>query len=111
MPSYEPPHGGPPWQSPRALSPSSAIPSGGTFPAPPLSHPEDRRRSPLWRARLVDRARAEFLEMPGMHLSLPQAQRLFGLRRDICQRILDTLVREGFLCTLGRGVYARTDLR
>jgi hypothetical protein len=76
--------------------------------APPV-RPGDRRRNPQWRARLEQRARAEFAEMPGLHLSMLQAQRLFGLRADICQRILDTLVREGFLAVVAPGVYARRD--
>lgn len=70
----------------------------------------DRRRNPDWRARLEARVRAEFTEMPGMHLSVLQAQRLFGLRRDICERILDTLVREGCLCTPAAGIYCRRDV-
>jgi hypothetical protein len=55
----------------------------------------------------VRRVRAEFFEMPGMHLTLVQAQRLFGLPGDICQRVLAELMREGFLCRARNGMFAR----
>lgn len=107
MPSYEwtgPPasQGRPPMHG--ATSPASGSPQ-------PASRSFDRRRNPQWRSRLERRARAEFAEMPGMHLTLLQAQRLFGLRRDICERILDGLVREGFLATAGPGTYTRRESR
>ena len=35
--------------------------------------------------------------MPGMRLQLAQAARLFGLRRNTCQIVLDDLVRNGIL--------------
>ncbi len=92
----------------RALLPPDAASLAASFTASRLALPTDRRRNPLWRARLVDRARAEFLELPGMYLTLPQAQRLFGLRRDICERVLETLVHEGFLHAPDPGVYTRT---
>lgn len=110
MPSYE-------WTPPqsRGRPPVPAPPHAATTPASGSPQPVgtilDRRRNPQWRARLEQRARAEFDEMPGMHLSVLQAQRLFGLRRDICQRILDTLVREGYLSTQGPGVYTRREPR
>ena len=92
----------------RGLLPPDAASVALSFSAVRVAHPAERRRNPLWRARLVDRARAEFLELPGMYLTLPQAQRLFGLRRDICQRVLETLVHEGFLHAPDPGVYTRT---
>ena len=42
--------------------------------------------------RLAARVRAEFLEMPGMHLTLPQAQRLWGLDAETCERVITMLV-------------------
>ena len=33
---------------------------------------------------LVERARGEFLEMPGLRLTIPQAARLWGLDTDSC---------------------------
>ncbi len=50
---------------------------------------------------IVLRARAEYLEMPGLRLTLPQASRLFDLRQDICALLLETLVVDGFLSRTG----------
>jgi hypothetical protein len=58
---------------------------------------------------LTRRVRAEFQEMPGMQLTLRQAQRLFGLPSDICQRVLGELMREGFLCSARDGMFARRE--
>jgi hypothetical protein len=46
---------------------------------------------------LLHRVRAEFDELRGLKLTFAQVRRLFGLRDDVCQRVLDTLMREGFL--------------
>ena len=54
-----------------------------------------------------DRLRAEFLEMPGLRLKFGQVQRLCGVERTICQRALDMLVDEAFLCIREDGHYAR----
>lgn len=35
--------------------------------------------------------------MPGLCLTLPQAQRLWGLDADTCRRALATLVEAGYL--------------
>lgn len=43
------------------------------------------------------RVRAEFDEMPGMTLTMPQASRLFGLDHEVCRTILDRLVRTSYL--------------
>jgi hypothetical protein len=52
------------------------------------------RRSQESRELLLRRVRGEFGEMPCLSLTLPQAIRLFGLREDICRRVLDTLVAD-----------------
>jgi hypothetical protein len=46
---------------------------------------------------LARRVRGEFMEMPGLCLSLPQAQRLWGLDAPRCQAVLDALVERGVL--------------
>ena len=56
---------------------------------------------------LISRIRAEFLEMPGMRLTIQQGQRLFGIDRTLCQTILDSLVGEKFLCVTPDGLYGR----
>lgn len=56
---------------------------------------------------ILNRVRAEYLEMPGMRLTLEQAQRLYGIERALCQTVLDVLVTEQFLCVTAEGRYAR----
>ena len=46
---------------------------------------------------LVARVRAEFLEMPGLQLTVPQAQRLWGLDADACRTVIEALVEASFL--------------
>ena len=53
----------------------------------------DRRDFPA-RQQLLGRVRAEFVEMPCLRLTRLQAQRLFGLRADVCDRVLAALVSE-----------------
>lgn len=43
------------------------------------------------------RLRAEYLEMPGLRLTLAQAARLFNLPPDVCTATLEALVEVGFL--------------
>jgi hypothetical protein len=56
---------------------------------------------------LLRRVRGEFEEMPGMHLTLPQACRLFALREEVCARVLAELVGAGVLVRTAHGTYAR----
>jgi len=56
---------------------------------------------------LVTRIRGEYLEMPGLRLSLEQAQRLCGVERKLCKTVLDALVEAKFLCVTPNGTYAR----
>jgi hypothetical protein len=46
---------------------------------------------------LVDRIRGEFREMPGLQLTLAQAQRLFGLDPAACRQVIEMLVDASFL--------------
>jgi hypothetical protein len=52
------------------------------------------------------RIHAEFSEMPGLQLTLPQAARLFNLDPAQCERALGSLVDRGALCRLG-GTFKR----
>ena len=52
------------------------------------------------------RIRAEFAEMPGLNLTLPQAARLFDAEPARCERALRDVVRRGGLWTDGH-VYCR----
>jgi hypothetical protein len=47
--------------------------------------------------KVVERIRAEFDEMPGMILTMPQASRFFGLDRDMTRSVLDRLVSVAYL--------------
>ena len=48
---------------------------------------------------------AEYLEVSGLHLTKPQAQRLWGLDPDACDVLLDTLVAAQVLRCNHRGAY------
>ena len=57
--------------------------------------------------RVVRRVRNEFLEMPGLRLNVSQAMRLWGLGREECKHVIDTLVRDAFLRRTKRGEVTR----
>lgn len=61
-------------------------------------------------AHLVQRIRSEFLEMPGLRLTLPQASRLWAVDRATSERILDTLTAAGFLSKNREGAYFRVSV-
>ena len=65
------------------------------------------RRDPTSREAIVYRVRVEYQDMPGLHLSRAQAQRLFGLREDICVRVLATLVQQEILRVDANGAFVR----
>ena len=46
---------------------------------------------------LVDRVRGEFIEMPGLQLTMAQASRLWGLDIPSCRNVVDVLVESAFL--------------
>ena len=52
--------------------------------------------------KLKLRIRAEFIEMPGLSVTCQQAQRLWGMDRDTCSRLIASLVDEGFLAPTAR---------
>jgi hypothetical protein len=57
--------------------------------------------------QILERLRAEYLEMPGMRLNLEQVQRLCGIERSMCKVALDALVETKFLCVRPDGSYVR----
>jgi hypothetical protein len=65
------------------------------------------RRDPASRASIESRVSAEYQDMPGLRLTLGQAQRLFGLREDICVRVLNTLVQQEILRVDATGAFVR----
>jgi hypothetical protein len=56
---------------------------------------------------ILDRLRAEFLEMPGLRLTAEQVHRFCGVEQKTCRAVLDALVSEKFLCTKSDGTYTR----
>lgn len=56
-------------------------------------------------SRLTERIRGEFLEMPGLKLTTPQACRLWNLNEAVCLEALGALVAEGFLHRTPSGAF------
>ena len=59
-------------------------------------------------SQLCPLIRAEYLEMHGLNLTLPQACRLWATERWLCHDALDMLVAAGFLVKAGDR-YLRAD--
>jgi hypothetical protein len=55
------------------------------------------------------RVQGEFLEMPGLRLTEPQARRLWGLDRDACAALLSALVDANFLFMTRDGAFMRVE--
>lgn len=60
---------------------------------------------------LLRRVRAEYQEMPGLSLTLSQAQRLWSLERRTCEALLRTLIDSQFLRRTDRGLFVRCTSR
>jgi len=58
---------------------------------------------------LIERARSEFNEMPGLRLTLPQASRLWNLDLASCERVIDALVGDTFLRWTPAGSVVRVE--
>ena len=54
---------------------------------------------------VLQRIQGEFVEMPGLRLTAAQAQRLWGLERDVC----DALLGAKFLAQTRDGAFVRLD--
>jgi hypothetical protein len=59
-------------------------------------------------AAVVDRVRADFVEMPDLEVTLPQAVRLWTMGMDDCRFVIDALVDAGFLKWTARRTIVRT---
>ena len=60
------------------------------------------------REELLRRIRGEYLEMPGLCLTLAQAQRLWGLDASICSGLFAALATDKFLWRRADGTYGRS---
>jgi hypothetical protein len=58
---------------------------------------------------VLQRIQGEFVEMPGLRLTPAQAQRLWGLERDVCDALLDALVDAKFLAKTRDGAFVRME--
>ena len=58
---------------------------------------------------LFRRVQGEFLEMPGLRLTQPQACRLWGLDRETCGTLLSHLVDAKFLIRTREGAFVQLD--
>ena len=58
---------------------------------------------------LFRRIQGEFLEMPGLRLTQPQACRLWGLDRDLCLELFARLVDAKFLLRTRDGSFVQLD--
>jgi CheY-like chemotaxis protein len=63
--------------------------------------------APPIQGHAVTRVRDEFAALPGLSLTTEQARLVFNLDRDTTERVLDTLVTEGFLSRTPRGTFTR----
>lgn len=55
----------------------------------------------------LHRARADYLEMPGLRLTSHQARRLWMLEPGLCNAVLDELVEAHFLVRTDRDTFTR----
>jgi hypothetical protein len=64
----------------------------------------------ITRSDWLEIIRAEYLEIPGLNLTKPQIQRLWGLDAPTCDALLDSLLHAGFLKRASGEKYIRADL-
>ncbi len=58
----------------------------------------------------VDRVSGDFVEMPGLELTLAQAARLWNMDTGSCGAAIESLVQSGFLRWTAKGTVVRTGL-
>jgi hypothetical protein len=56
---------------------------------------------------LVNLMRMEYLEMPDLKLTMPQARRLWDAPVDLCEQAMGVLVQAGFLVKSRDGAFLR----
>lgn len=66
-----------------------------------MNHAAAARGLSVDNSAVLYRIRAEFAEMPGLKITLPQASRLFQLEAVRCQQVLTSLVDMGQLVLRG----------
>jgi hypothetical protein len=66
-------------------------------------------KSPCAADDVFFRVQGEFLEMPGLRLTEPQARRLWGLDASACSALLGALVEAKFLYRTRDGAFMKVD--
>ena len=72
---------------------------------------QPKSHAPLGMEYVLRRIQAEFLEMPGLRLTLRQAQRLWNLDALVCESLLAALVDVRFLVQTDDGVFSQRTSR
>ena len=54
---------------------------------------------------------AEYREIPGLKLTMPQAQRLWGLDGHVCEALFERLIASRFLCKTSAQSFVLTEQR
>ncbi len=73
----------------------------------PASNPTGRRTPEQVSTALIERIKGEYMEMPGLRLTIAQAARLWNLSVRTSERVLAALVERRFLIRDSRGAYRR----
>jgi DNA-binding response OmpR family regulator len=58
---------------------------------------------------LSQRVKVNYLDLPGLSLTVRQAQRMLGFDEPVCERVLEGLAKEGFLVRSDDGQYRRRE--
>lgn len=69
-------------------------------------HDDIRTRSGTIRT-LVEQIQAEYAEMPGLSVTLPQAQRLWAVDQPTCEEVFRRLMFRGVLRRTRKGRFVR----
>jgi hypothetical protein len=56
---------------------------------------------------LIEQIRAEYAEMPGLSVTLPQAQRLWAIDQATCEAAFRRLIASGVLRRTSQGKFVR----
>jgi hypothetical protein len=56
---------------------------------------------------LLEQIQAEYAEMPGLSVTLPQAQRLWAVDRATCEEVFSRLISRGVLKKTSKGRFMR----
>jgi Fic family protein len=59
----------------------------------------------IWSEAILQSVRGQFLEMPGLKLTIAQAQRLWGIDRATCEAVIGELTACRFLAKTRDGAF------